>query len=97
MASLNGRPDGLKDSLRAVQFAFVEASFQQLNARVTSLRHNGKLQPQCFAGDDLTDQIGIEQQVDIAEQVGKSVRFVPSPPRRNLSERRQQFGGRGPG
>ncbi len=79
MASLNGRPDGLKDSLRAVQFAFVEACFQQLNPRVASLRHHGKRQSQCFAGNDLTDQIGIEQQVDIAEQVRKSVRFVPSP------------------
>ena len=63
MAGLDGRPHGLKDSLRTVQFAFVELCFEQLNLWVASLRHYCKLQPQLFTGHHFADQIGVQQQL----------------------------------
>ncbi len=63
MASLNGRPHGVKDSLRAVQFALLKAGFQQLNFGVASFCDHSKLQSDWFVRDDLTDQVGIQQQL----------------------------------
>ena len=63
MAGLNGRPDGLKDSLRTVQFAFVELSFEQLDLWVATLCEHSKLQPQLFSGNHLADQIGVQQKL----------------------------------
>ena len=63
MASLDGRPHGVKDSLRAVQFALLKAGFQQLNLGVTSLCDHSKLQSQCLAGNDLTHQVCVKQQL----------------------------------
>lgn len=60
---LNGRPDGVKDSLRAVQFALLKAGFQQLDFGIACLRHHGKLKSQLLAGDDLPDQVGVQQQL----------------------------------
>ena len=63
MAGLNGRPHGFKDALRAVQFAFVERCFEQLDFRITRLCDHSKLQPQLFAGHHFADQIGVQQQL----------------------------------
>ena len=63
MASLNGRPHVVKDSLRAVQFALLKAGFQQLNFGVASLCDHGKLQSHRFVRDHLTDQVSIQQQL----------------------------------
>jgi hypothetical protein len=61
MAGLNGRPHGFKEALRAVQLAFVERSFEQLDFGITRLCKHSKLQPQLFAGHHLADQIGVQQ------------------------------------
>ena len=63
MASLNGRPHGVEDSLRAIQFALLKVGFQQLNFGFASLRHHGKLQSQCLAGNDLTHEVCVQQQL----------------------------------
>ena len=63
VAGLDGRPDGLKDSLRLVQLAFIELCFEQLDLWVASLCQHRKLQTQLFARNHLADQIGVQQKL----------------------------------
>lgn len=63
MASLNRRPHGVEDSLRAVQFALLKSGFQQLNFGITSLCDHGKLQSDWFVWDNLTHEVCVQQQL----------------------------------
>ena len=63
MASLNGRPHGVEDSLRPIQLALLKTGFQQLNFGITSLCDHGKLQSHRFVRENLTDQVCVKQQL----------------------------------
>ena len=63
MARLNRGPDVLKDQLRAIQLALVEARFEQLDLWRLGLRQHNKLQANLLPRHELANKIAVEQKL----------------------------------